>query len=68
MTAWLPPRMRIIMEWSPLANAIEMFRAGVYPISVKTYWSVPLILFSSLILLAIGLPLVLYARRQIQVQ
>ena len=68
LTAWLPPRARIIMEWSPLANAIEMFRAGVYPISVKTYWSVPLILFSSLFLLTIGVPLVLYARRQIQVQ
>lgn len=68
LTAWLPPRMRIILEWSPLANAIEMLRCGVYPISVKTYWSVPLILISSLILLTIGVPLVLFARRQIQVQ
>ena len=68
LTAWLPPSARIVIEWSPLANAIEMFRAGVYPISVKTYWSVPLILFSSLFLLTIGVPLVFYARRQIQVQ
>jgi capsular polysaccharide transport system permease protein len=68
MTSWLPPRARVIIEWSPLANAIEMLRAGVYPISVKTYWSVPLIVFSSLALLTVGVPLVLYARRQIQVQ
>jgi capsular polysaccharide transport system permease protein len=68
MTSWLPPRARVAIEWSPLANACEMFRAGVFPLSVKTYWSAPYILISSLVLLSVGLPLVTYARRQISVQ
>jgi len=67
MTDWLPPRFKIFLEWVPLANCSEMFRAGVYPLSVKTYWSVPLIVFSSLFLLAVGLPVVEYARKKLDV-
>jgi capsular polysaccharide transport system permease protein len=67
MTSWLPPRARAAIDWSPLANASEMFRAGVFPLSVKTYWSASYILVSSLALLAVGLPLVTYARKQISV-
>ena len=65
LTDWLPPRLKIIMEWSPLANCIEMFRAGMFSLSVKTYYSAPLVLLSSLFLLAVGLPIVAYARRQL---
>lgn len=68
MTSWLPPRARVAIEWSPLADACEMFRAGVFSLSVKTYWSAPYIFFSSLALLSVGLPLVSYARKQISVQ
>jgi capsular polysaccharide transport system permease protein len=67
MTAWLPPRFRVIVEWVPLANAIEMLRAGVFPLDVKTYYSVPLILFSSLFFIAVGVPIVEYARRKIDI-
>jgi ABC-type polysaccharide/polyol phosphate export permease len=67
MTAWLPPRMRAVIEWSPLANACEMLRAGVFPLAVKTHWSASYILVSSLALLAVGLPLLTYVRRQITV-
>ncbi len=63
LTDWLPPSFKVILEWSPLANCCEMFRAGVFSASVKTYWSVPLIVLTSLILLAIGLPILDYARR-----
>ena len=63
MADWLPPSMKAIVNWVPLANCCEMFRAGVLPLSVKTYWSVPLIVVSSLFLLAIGLPVLDYARR-----
>jgi capsular polysaccharide transport system permease protein len=68
MTSWLPPRARVVMEWSPLADACEMFRAGLFPLAVKTSWSAPYILVTSLALLTVGLPLVTYARRQIRVQ
>jgi capsular polysaccharide transport system permease protein len=68
MTSWLPPRAREVLYWSPLANACEMLRAGLFPLSVKTYWSASFILISSVALLAVGLPLVTYARRRITVQ
>ncbi len=68
MTSWLPARARVIIDWSPLANACEMFRAGVFPLAVKTSWSAPYILVTSLALLTVGLPLVTYARRQLRVQ
>jgi capsular polysaccharide transport system permease protein len=67
MTSWLPPRVRVVIDWSPLANLCEMFRAGVFPLSVKTSWSLPLIVGSTLILFAIGLPLMSYARSRITV-
>jgi capsular polysaccharide transport system permease protein len=57
----------MIMEWSPLANCIEMFRAGMFPLSVKMYYSVPLVLLSSLFLVAVGLPMVAYARRHVEI-
>ncbi len=66
LTDWLPPSMKVILEWMPLANCCEMFRAGVFPASVKTYWSVPLIVVSSLFLLAVALPVVDYARRHVE--
>ena len=66
MADWLPPSMKAIVNWVPLANCCEMFRAGVLPLSVKTYWSVPLIVLSSLFLLAIGLPILDYVRKHAQ--
>ena len=65
LTVWLPPRTRMILEWSPLANCIEMFRAGMFSLNVKTFYSVPLVVLSSLFLMAIGVPILLYARRHI---
>jgi capsular polysaccharide transport system permease protein len=65
MTDWLPPQFKFVLEWSPLANCIEMFRAGMFSLSLKTYYSVPLILLSSLFLFATGIPIVAYARRQV---
>ena len=64
MTAWLPASLQVILIWTPLANCCEMLRAGVFPLSVKTYYSVPLIVLSSLFLMAIGLPVLEYARRK----
>ena len=67
LTTWVPPRMRVILEWVPLANCCEMFRAGIFPLSVKTYWSVPLIVISSVFFLAVGFPITEYARRRVDV-
>jgi capsular polysaccharide transport system permease protein len=68
LTSWLPPRARTVIEWSPLANACEMFRAGVFPDSVKTIWSLQYILGCSLVLFLIGIPLMKQARKIIVVQ
>ncbi len=67
LTAWLPPKYRWIQEYSPMANSVEMMRAGMFSLSIKTYYSVPLILLWSFFFLAIGLPIVNYARRKIVV-
>jgi capsular polysaccharide transport system permease protein len=66
MTAWLPPEAQVVMNWSPLANAVEMFRAGVFPESTKTHWDAWFILNSSLVLFAVGFPLIAVARRRVQ--
>ena len=39
MTQWLPPRYRFILEASPLANGIEMIRAGQFGIQVTPHYS-----------------------------
>ncbi|WP_170152987.1 ABC transporter permease [Roseiarcus fermentans] len=67
LASWLPPRVRVIVEWSPLANACEMFRAGVFPPSVKTIWSLPFIVGCSVALLVIGLPLMMRARKWVDI-
>jgi capsular polysaccharide transport system permease protein len=67
MTAWVTPGYQKVLEWSAIANCSEMFRAGVFSLSVKTYWSVPLILVESTIFLVIGLPILEYARRHVHV-
>jgi capsular polysaccharide transport system permease protein len=68
LAIWLPPRLRAIVDWSPLAEACELFRAGVLPESVKTIWSLPYILCCSLVLFLIGIPLMNHARKIISVQ
>lgn len=67
LTAWLPPQYRWIQEWAPMANAVEMMRAGMFSLSIKTYYSVPLILLFSLFFVTLGLPILKYARRQLVV-
>ncbi len=68
LTSWLPPRARSIIDWSPLANACEMFRAGVFPEAVKTTWSLSFILGSALALFLIGIPLMIKARKIVDVR
>ena len=68
MASWLPPRARVIVEWSPLANICEMFRYAVFPLSVKTIWNLPFVLACTLVLFVIGIPLMNKARTMINVQ
>jgi capsular polysaccharide transport system permease protein len=68
LTDWVPVAARKVLVWSPLVNAVEMLRAGVYPPDIKTYWYPNYLLICSLACLTIGLPLVSYARKRIVVR
>ena len=68
LTDWLPPRAKVVLEWSPLANCIEMFRAAMFSLSIKTYYSVPFVLVCSLFIFTAALPIITYARRHLDVQ
>ena len=68
MVYWLPPVARQLVLYSPLVNAMEMFRAGYFGGSVPTFWSLSYLFIWSIILNALGLVLVLKAQRHIELE
>ena len=68
MASWLPQKLRDALMWSPLANAQEMFRSGMFPAEVVTYWHPWYVVLVSLALTAIALPLVQYAQKHVSMQ
>ncbi len=67
LTDWFPPEHRVILEWVGLANCAEMFHAAFFSLSIHTYWSVKLIVVEALSFLLLGLPILEYARRKMEV-
>jgi capsular polysaccharide transport system permease protein len=63
MAAWLPQRWREATLWSPLVNCVEMLRAGMFPGDVVAYYDPMYVVYWSLALTALALPLVQFARR-----
>ena len=63
MAAWLPQRWREATLWSPLVHNIEMLRAGMIGGDMVAYYDPMYVIYCSLALTAIALPLVQYARR-----
>ncbi len=63
MAAWLPQRWREATLWSPLVHNIEMLRAGMIGGDMVAYYDPVYVIYCSLALTAIALPLVQYARR-----
>ena len=63
MAAWLPQRWREATLWSPLVNCVEMLRAGMFPGDIVAYYDPMYVVYWSLALTALALPLVQYARR-----
>lgn len=57
MLYWLPQDARDVLSWSPLVNAQEMFRGGLFPEDFPTYWDAWYLAGWCLVLTAIGLPL-----------
>lgn len=68
MASWLTPSAREVVLWSPMVNAMEMMRYGVFGNQVRPYysWSVPLV--ASMILLPLGLVMCRRIRRRLVVE
>lgn len=66
MIEWLPPRYRWILEdTSPLANAIELMRSGVFGSKVVAHYSLPYLFYTTFITFLVGLYLSLNIRPHI---
>jgi len=68
MASWLPQEYRHVVLWSPLVNTMEMFRCGLFPLSVETNFSVPYTVVWCIVLTAIGIPIVEVAQRRVTLQ
>lgn len=68
MVSWMPPLAREIVLYSPMVNVMEMFRSGLFPASVKTYWSAGYVAVWALAQTAIALPLLDAVRKRAQIK
>lgn len=65
MLDWLPPQAQEVLSWSPLVHGIEMFRGGLFPPDIPTYWDPIYLIAWCVIMTGIGLPLFQYAQRHV---
>lgn len=68
MASWLTPRARDFVLWSPLVNAMEMMRYGIFGDGVRPYYDPWNPVIASLILLPFGLALCRRVRRTLVVE
>jgi capsular polysaccharide transport system permease protein len=61
---WLPQKARDAMLYSPLVHAVEMFRAGLFPPDVRTYFDVEYLIWSCAIITAVGLQMMFIGYRK----
>lgn len=66
MVDWLPLKAREVLLWSPLVNAMEMFRSGLFPADIQTEWNAVYLAACAFGAMAIGLPMCLYAQKHVQ--
>jgi len=64
---WLPPAVRGPLLWSPMVNAMEMFRSGVFPRDVPTEWDVSYTFWCCIGTTAAGLAVLRYAQNRVKV-
>ncbi|WP_029352628.1 ABC transporter permease [Bosea sp. 117] len=65
MVDWLPQAVQNVMLYSPMVNALEMFRSGVMPPEVVTKFSVPYLIGCCLAMSALGLLLMRDVKKHI---
>lgn len=68
MVSWLTPEVREIMLWSPMVNAVEMMRYGLFGNAVRPYYNLTVPLMASMICMVIGLALCRHVRRTLVVE
>ncbi len=68
MVYWLPPAARQFVVLSPLVQACEMYRAGMFGNTLPTYWNPSYILLWGIALNALGWVLVLRAQKHIEME
>lgn len=66
MVDWMPAKIRDILLYSPLVHGSEMFRSGVFPPDVVTIYDPWYMVAWCVAMTGIGLPLMLYAQRHVQ--
>lgn len=65
MQAWLPEKARYFLSWSPMVNAVEMLRNGMFSEDVTAYWDAWYLVWCSFGLTVVGLVLFDYVRRRV---
>ncbi len=65
MAAWLPPRWREAVLWSPLVSNVEMLRQGMFDRETIAYYYPTYVIGWCLVLTAIALPLLHNARKHV---
>lgn len=68
MVFWLPPAAREVVLYSPLVQACEMYRAGMFGNALPTFWNPSYILLWGIALNALGWALVLKAQKHIEME
>ncbi|MFA6125125.1 ABC transporter permease [Sphingomonas sp.] len=68
MVYWLPPAARQVVQISPLVQACEMYRAGMFGQAIPTFWNPWQILLWGIALNALGWVLVQKAQKHIEME
>lgn len=67
MIAWLPPKYQWMLALSPMANDVEMIRAGQFGITAKTTYDIFYTSWSTGLMLLVGLAMTAPLRRHIPI-
>ena len=68
MISWLPEKAQRVMLWSPLINAMEMFRGGLFSPDVATDWYGGYTLVCCLVANVAGLALLVMAQDHVRME
>lgn len=68
MVSWLPEKAQAVLMWSPIVNAMEMFRDGLFPPDVPTVWYGGYTLACGLVVNMVGFALLVMAQDHVRME